>query len=207
MMLINIWATILHYGEKEFISTDNPKEANLSLLIREALEESTVDISTRPGGESQIWAINPLYIQGATAGRLLEESYIHMRDSNESYLALFTPGFSDIIANTSPALYKRELKQFCRQSRAFNKRVIALLLGTPVGCSEDEIKRIGEINIVTNDIIKDYDGEVVDLRDIEYTLWNDRGSRPKDLLILTDHIVVSILNAHPGNNRWQSLER
>src|SRR5215472_17615008 len=121
-MLVNIWATITHLSDANFCRV-SPQKPGLDLLICDGLRKLTQD--------RQIWAINSLYLRPGTTAVLLRDSYTTLRDSSESYLVLVTPGFADVMHEVPTELFRCQLREIARRSRAFNKRLITVTLGTP----------------------------------------------------------------------------
>ena len=195
-MLINIWATIIHLSDSYFSLSLKREKPSLDLLISERLQLKT---------NKQTWMVNPFWRAPATTEVLLRESYQTIRDSQESYLILFTPGFADIIKDVPLQLVESYLNQVHKRARVFNKRVIATSLGIPPESPPEVSKKIEELNKIIERVAKDHQGFTVNLRSISYEPWTNKGSRPSNLDEAAEHIVQAILNCHSSIDIWKKL--
>ncbi len=196
-MLVNIWATITHLGDVCFNGADLEATPSLDVLICDRLGRTT--------RHNQTWMINPCWLEHGTTGRLLRESYTTLRDSSESYLVLLAPGFADVAGYVSVDTFDLHVRELCRRSRAFNKRVIGLTLGIPPGTPKVEAARVEAMNEVIGRVVPSFNGEVIDLRSIEYLSWSAQGSRPRDFEAVADKIAEGVLRAHAGSEAWRVL--
>jgi len=196
-MLVNIWATVTHFGDFYFSGCKESNGLDLNLLISEKLQG-------RVGGK-QTWMVNSVYRCPGDTRTLLRDSYKVIRDAQESYLVLFTPGFADVLSEVPMKFVERYTRQIYKQSKVFNKKIIALLVGVPSGCDSDITKRINDLNEIVRKLLKEYEGEAVDLRNIFYKSWTNQGSRPNDLDEVADKISEAIINLHPSMDKWKEI--
>jgi hypothetical protein len=209
-MLINIWATLTHIGDESFCK--NPSGgADIDLLVCEALERKT--------NGRQIWMINPFWRSGACTAEFLRESYGFLRDSGESYLVIYTPGFADILEGMSVEIAARAFHQLCRRARAFNKRVLVQQLGIPHGVSVEIAATIIAYNAALAKVVTDFDGDRIDLTSISYRPWRVDGnsqemaqhsrsaksSGPAEPVQAANIIAEAVINAHAQAGAWRFI--
>ena len=195
-MLVNIWAAITHLSDVDFFRV-SPQKPGVDLLICEGLRKLTQD--------RQIWAINPLYLRPGTTAALLRDSYTTLRDASESYLVLMTPGFADLMHEVPTELFRCQLREIARRSRAFNKRLITATLGTPAGAPSHIINHIAEMNDIIQSTTADWGGVTVDLRGICFARWSSSGSQPEDTSRAAGLIVEGVLRSHCASEEWRVL--
>jgi len=195
--LVNIWATIIHLSDKYFSTAHKKNNPSLDLLISERLQLNAHN--------KQIWMINPFWQTPGTTEVLLHESYQTIRDAQESYLILFTPGFADIVNGIPLQLVRRQLEQLHKRGRIFNKRVITTSLGIPPECPLSVSKKINRLNKIVEQVAKNYHGLTTNLQNILYEPWTSRGSRPGDLAETAKYIVEVIINCHSSTDMWKKL--
>ena len=138
---MNIWSSIVHLGDAFFCRAGVHSEPSLDLLLSEALRR---DVKGR-----QFWAINSVYQNPGTLGTLSKQAYPVIRGSNESYLAVVTPGFSDLVNDVPIDLQERYLRQVSQQLAIFKKRLVGVKLGCPSHFPEGVCKDIEQINDIT----------------------------------------------------------
>lgn len=195
-MFVNIWATVTHLSDAFFASDDDQATAGLDLLIGEYLFDAT--------GGRQMWMVNPLWLPDGTGSRLLRESYALLRDSDESYLVIYTPGFADLVAGCSLDLAGRQCLQLARRARNFNKRMIVQALGIPPKAPDPIVEMIEDYNGVIADAVSPFDGVVADLSDIEYEPWSASGSRPVNHKSTARLIAEAVLQSHAQADAWKN---
>jgi hypothetical protein len=195
-MLINIWATLVHIGDEGFCK-NSALGPDLDLLVCEALERKTQS--------RQIWIVNPFWRAEGTSMELLRDSYETLRESGESYLVVYTPGFADIAAGTPVEVAARAFRQLCRRARAFNKRVLVQQLGVPRGAPADVAAAIVAHNGALAEVVADFDGDPIDLTAITYRPWLARPMGPTDPARAADIIADAVMNAHAQADVWRSL--
>ena len=196
-MLVNIWASIVHLGDKYFCETASVNKG-LDFLI---CKEMSGIVSRK-----QTWMINPFWKTLGSTGDLLRESYGVLKGSSESYLVLYTPGFADVVLNVPLENVREQLDMLCERVRVFRKRMIGLKLGFPPNAPSEVIERIERINEITETAIKEYGGQMVDVSDITYDTWDDvKGSRPNTYEELAKRIAQAILLSHPEPEAWKNL--
>ncbi|MGZ5103930.1 MAG: hypothetical protein ACXWBR_06770 [Usitatibacter sp.] len=197
-MLINIWATLVHFGDSRFCGADRHASASLDLLICDGLRRATKG--------RQTWMTNPVWSTPGTTGQLLRDSYAAIRDSTESYLLLITPGFADLANDVPVELVGEQLAELCRRGRMFNKRSVTALLGTPPGSPEAIGRRISEWNRMVSDVTDAAGGVVADLRPIAYEPWSAAGSRPVNLADAAGPLVDAVIDSHASATEWRARD-
>lgn len=194
-MLINIWATLTYLGDAGFSGTDHPETERLSLAFAEAMRERT--------HHRQTWMMNAHLAMPGTSLRLWDESYAHIRDAHESYLQVFAPGFTDALYDIPVEQTIAAYRNICRMGRAFNKRTIAFLLGTPPGCPEDAAVAIARHNDALRSLASD-DLRLCDLTSLAYTPWSAQGSRPADMREAGRRLAQSVMENHAAAEAWKA---
>ena len=194
-MLINIWASVLHYGDAFFGTAPSGHGPDLDLLIAEKLSDETLN--------RQIWMVNAVWSDPGTGNRLLRDGFSSLRGCGDTYLVLYTPGFADVVAGTPADLVGRQASHLARSARAFNKRVLVTALGTPPGAPEAVARRIAEHNDVLVTGTAPFNASVVDLTGLAWEPWSERGSRPSDLDAAAAQIAAAIVDCHAQPETWR----
>jgi hypothetical protein len=165
-------------------------------MLSEALRRKALD--------RQYWAVNALYKEGGTLATLLGSSYGLMRGGSESYAVFVTPGFADLLNRVPIGIQERNLRQISHLATVFNKRLLGIKLGCPQGVSAEIGKEVAAINDITEAVISECSGELVDLTGLEYLPWEDSiGSRPVDMEEVAACMAEAVLNSHSGIQRWR----
>lgn len=207
-MLVNIWATITHLSDLDFIgpatfgtcecepeTRANPADstAPLDLELYEALSGQTHG--------RQIWMLRPRYCPHGTLGLLLREGYALLAGAAESYLALITPGYANARLGVPADLVERQLTQLARCARAFNKRIVTALMPVPPGAPPDLVARVGAHNDRIAAVTAAFGGECADLRSQPVSAW-DEGAQLLDTRGAARLLAVAVLNSHAEPQRW-----
>ena len=187
-MLVNIWATLVHMGDRSFCGADNQTTEDLSLLISEGLRRRTRG--------KQTWMVDPHWLSPGTTGRLLQESYRALTGAHESYLMLVTPGFSDVLHGVPASLVKRQLEVLVGRAEIFGKKTIAVALGIPPKTPSSIARKIKELNDAYTSVTRAHGGVVADLRKLKYRPWGPQGSFPERISRVADAIVRAVLASH-----------
>ena len=195
-MLINIWATLTHLGDSYFCGDDQRAAPSMDLVVCDGLRRITKD--------RQTWMVNPVWLKPGTTGQLLLHSYATIRDARESYLMLITPGFADVLHEVPADLVRTQLTELCRRARAFNKRFVTTLLGTPPGCPTASAQRISEWNGAVKEVTDGAGGAIADLRSIAYEKWGPSGSRALHMPEAGALLVQAVLDSHSQSAQWQA---
>lgn len=198
LLLVNIWAIITHLSDHSFVTAKAPSLPHLDYFISKKLAERT--------NQKQIWMVNSVLHHPGSTQNLFRQSLSVLTQMN-SYLTLFTPGYSDIICGLSCELFEKYLIEFFRRCQALNKKVIGCSLPIPQQCPNEIKEKITRWNKTQEKIFNLNEATIARLDKMTPTSWDEKlGALPMDLEVMSEHIVEAVLESHCHSNEWKQLQ-